>query len=164
MNIIKGIDRIVLVLAIVAAIATCIYHLSGLRGNQEYNNPEWDEWNSKRNQRIKYLEEANPSIRRYVQSEHSNAINWGYYGLAPPTPEWKKILDADNELQAMLRSEPPERLSETAWMKWKKAMLKILMSVFAILAVLLSICLSTRVLKRSSLWIADGFRGGSKKK
>ena len=62
MNIIKGIDRIALLLATIVMVPVSVYTVVDLK-KPTGENPEYKKWEKEYDDRIEYLEQINPSIK-----------------------------------------------------------------------------------------------------
>jgi hypothetical protein len=145
MNIVKGIDRIALVLAILAAVIGFIFGLGETKDRFKTKNRDYKTWKEKYDARIDYLEEAAKKLGEKKAREFLVERS-----LIP------EVFEKDDPV---LRDIGSSRPSEYWYPPLYKGIIGglITASLF-FLVVLFSICGMTRGMKRFSLWIIRGFR------
>ena len=149
MNIVKGIDRIALVLAILAAVTGFIVGLGETMDRFKTKTPDYKTWKEKYDARIDYLEEE--AAKKLGQKKARES------GIVSP-----EMVDTMWELQKddpILRDIISSRPTEYWYPPLYKGIIGglITASLF-FLVVLFGICGMTRGIKRFSLWIIRGFR------
>jgi len=157
MNIIKGLDRIALVAAIIVAIFVFVLVILELKSTRTLN-PEYSRWKKKYDDRIKELEQKNPSIKL------KNNIAGADYILNPDKPKFRKrqkVLENDAMLQNLQSRRPAYYIYEPVWSCYVGGIVSALISF---MAVLFGIRGATRGIKRISLWIIEGFKDEKKAK
>ncbi len=150
MNIVKGIDRIALVLAILAAVTGFILGLGETKDRFKTKNPDYKTWENKYDARIGYLEEEAAKKLGQKKARESGIV------VSPEMLDTMWELKKDDPiLRDIVGSRPIEY--------WYPPLYKgiigglITASLF-FLVMLFGICGMTRGIKRFSLWIIRGFR------
>ena len=171
MNIIKGIDRIALLIAIIVAVPVCIYIIIGLTSHRTVN-PEYIAehiaWDKKYDDRIKYLEQKNPSIRLTAEDilykkydDRTKSDRTKYRKYRKKREKREKVLKDDAILQSILSREPTRYEYLPVWARCVVGIVGILISF---VVVLFGIRGATRGIKWISLWIIAGFKDEKKPK
>jgi uncharacterized membrane protein (DUF485 family) len=159
MNIIKGIDRIALLIAIIAMIAAFVLAVLVLKSDWNRPlNPEYSTWEKKCDDRIKELEQKNPSIKLKKNIDRLDYI------LDPDEQKFRKrqkVLENDAILQNLRSRRPAYYIFLPAWMSY---VYPIVAALISFMAVLFGIRGATRGIKWISLWIITGFKDEKKAK
>ena len=160
MNIIKGIDRIALVLAIIVMVVVSVLVVGELQKGK--TTPEYRTWEKEYNDRIKYLEKKNPSIKL----KPNDLLFFGPIPddladlkLTPKLRKREEVLKDDTILQNILSRRPDQYKYLPAW---KPYVYGIVAAFISFMIVLLGIRGATRGIKWFSLWIIEGFKDEKK--
>jgi len=161
MNIIKGMDRIALVIAIIVVVPVFVYVVVELK-NPGSVNSEYITWKEKYDDRIKELEQKNPSIKL----KPNEPLSYGPipYDLAdlkltPKRRKRQKVLQNDAILQNLRSRKPAQYKYFTRWQCYVGG---IVAAFISFMVVLLGIRRATRGIKWFSLWIIEGFKDEKK--
>lgn len=145
MNIVKGIDRVALALAILAAVAGFILGLGETMDTFKTKTPDYKTWEEKYDARKDYLKEE--AAKKLGQKKPRGSV------IGPEMAQ--TILDLEENdpiLRDIISSRPPE------YPLYKDIIGGLITASLFFLVVLFSICGMTRGIKRFSLWIIRGFR------
>ena len=175
MNIIKGIDRIALALAVVTLVGTFILGVTDLI-DEKKPNPEYTKWKKEYSGRVDYLYERNPTIKpkpraSFLEKRYPDAnrlpILGGFGSLIPDKKEQERlavlqaVMEEDTILQNIKKREPPKfNDPPIVWVLGLSAAVALISS----LIVLFGIRGLTRGTKIFSFWIIDGFKDEKKPK
>ncbi len=154
MNIIRGLDRIALVLAILAIVPG--FFLAGRTSYEGLKDlsPEYKEWRKEFNKRVEYLKQKmeKPEKRRvpYFPSYSASSLDTYYYYDLREYYEWDDITLKNiwaKRPQTYKYPHPSQTIS-----------IGIVGAVLSFMVVLFGIRGTSRGIKRFSLWIIEGFR------
>lgn len=154
MNIIKGIDRIALVMAMITTIAVFVLAVLELKSDRTLN-PEYRTWEKECDDRIKELEQKNPSIKL----KNRDTDDYFFDPDAPKFRKRRKVLENDDILQNLRSRKPTQYKYLPAWMPYVYGSV---VAFISFMIVLLGIRGATRGIKWFSLWIIDGFKDEKK--
>ena len=146
MNIVKGIYRIALVLAILAAVTGFIFGLAETMERFKTKNPDYKTWEEKYDARRDYLEEE---AEKKLRQKKAKTF------LAEKLQIQMEYEKYDPILQDILSSKPSEYLYPPLY---KSIIGGLITASLFFLVVLFGICGMTRGIRRFSLWIIRGFR------
>jgi hypothetical protein len=146
MNIVKGIDRIALVLAILAAVIGFILGLGETKGRFKTKNPDYKTWKEKYDARIDHLEKE--AAKKLGQKKAREFLVEKYLMQ-------EEFKEEDPILRNIVSSRPSEYWYPPLY---KSIIGGLITASLFFLFVLFSICGMTRGIKRFSLWIIRGFR------
>jgi hypothetical protein len=145
MNIVKGIDRIALVLAILAAVIGFILGLGETKGRFKTKNPDYKTWKEKYDARIDYLEKE--AAKRLGQKKAREFLVEKYLMQ-------EEFKEEDPILRNIISSRPTKYWYPPLY---KSIIGGLITASLFFLVVLFSICGMTRGIKRFFLWIIRGF-------
>lgn len=141
MNIIKGIDRIALLIAIVVMVPVFLHTIVDLKKPIGVS-PKYIKWKKEYDDRIEYLRQINPSTGKFQT----------FLDIL-------KREDDDKILQDILSRRPYKHAYRTGWVPY---IWGVIASFISFIAVLFGICGATRGIKWFSLWIIAGFKDEKK--
>jgi hypothetical protein len=149
MNVMKGIDRPALVVAIIFGIGVFLAVLPSVN-NQKTETAQYITWVKEYNKRIEYFQKQNPSVHLSLYGDRV------FDGTNDYEEKILPILQADELLQS-LESQKPSQYQHIPI--WKPVLIGLTFGIGTFAVLLFGIRLSTRGIKLLVLWIIEGFKG-----